>query len=200
MSLLQPLLALLPLDRLPRTGWVIHGVPEAESISDHILSTCHLVLALGPRINPPLDTERALALAVVHDAPEALTGDLPRGARKRLPGEARRELDRSAGAALLAPISPLALDRHGEYLAGQSREARLVKLCDKLQLGLRLVAYRRAGIGGLGEFREGLAALDTGEFPPAEDLRREIMAALDELDGAPAGAPGPAPGDVEDSP
>ena len=86
MSLLQPLLALLPLDRLPRTGWVIHGVPEAESISDHILSTCHLVLALGPRINPPLDTERALALAVVHDAPEALTGDLPRGARKRLPG------------------------------------------------------------------------------------------------------------------
>lgn len=188
MSLLPPLLALLPLDRLPRTGWVIVGVLDPESISDHILSTCHLVLALAPRVSPPLDTDRALALAAVHDAPEALTGDLPHGASSRLSAEARREMDRDAGLAILTPLSPLAVERHAEYLEGLSREARLVRLCDKLQLGVRLVALRRAGIGGLDEFREGLLALDASEFTPAEDLRREILDALDALDQSPASA------------
>ncbi|MDP6520931.1 MAG: HD domain-containing protein, partial [Planctomycetota bacterium] len=151
-------------------------------ISDHILSTCHLVLALGPKTNPPLNTERALALAIIHDAPEALTGDLPRGASERLPAAARGKMDRDAAQSLLEPISALALTHHSEYMAGQTREARLVKLCDKLQLGVRLVAYGRAGIRGLDEFREGLETLDALEFSAAEDLRLEILAELESLD------------------
>ena len=66
-----------------------------------------------------------------------------------------------------------------ELRAGETREARFAALCDRLQLGVRLVGYVRAGLGGLGEFRDGLEGLDAAEFPPAEDLRREILDALD---------------------
>jgi 5'-deoxynucleotidase YfbR-like HD superfamily hydrolase len=91
-------------------------------------------------------------------------------------------MDRDAAQSLLEPISALALTHHSEYMAGQTREARLVKLCDKLQLGVRLVAYGRAGIRGLDEFREGLETLDALEFSAAEDLRLEILAELESLD------------------
>ena len=55
-------------------------------------------------------------------------------------------------------------------------------LCDKLQLGLRWLGYRREGARGLAEFRAGLERLDCAEFPPCATLRAEILAAADELD------------------
>ena len=68
---------LATLDRLPRTGWALRGVPAPESIAGHALAVAHLVLTLAPEVEPPLRLDRALAMALVHDAPEAWTGDLP---------------------------------------------------------------------------------------------------------------------------
>src|SRR5262249_237113 len=67
-SPLEALLALSPLESLPRTGWAMRGIANAETVAGHVLGTCHLILALGPRVAPPIDTERCLALALVHDA------------------------------------------------------------------------------------------------------------------------------------
>ena len=143
------------------------------------MSTAFVALALAPRVEPPLDVDRAVTLALLHDAPEALTGDLPRRASELLPDGAKRRMEGAAARELLAPLSDIASERYEEYAAGESREARLVRLCDKLQLGLRLLAYVRAGARGLGEFRDGIEALDCSEFAPAEELRARILAALD---------------------
>jgi len=35
------------LKRLPRTGWLLRGVPAAESIADHSFGTAFVVLALA---------------------------------------------------------------------------------------------------------------------------------------------------------
>jgi len=177
-ALLDALLALEPLHDLPRTGWVLRGVRDPESIGDHVLSTCFLVLALGSRVEPPLDIERAVALALVHDAPEALIGDLPRTAARLLPAGAKAAAEDRAAAELLAPLSAHALGLWDEVRAGLTREARFVKSCDRLQLGLKLVAYQRAGRRGLDEFRETVASLDLSEFAPLASLRGEIQAAL----------------------
>jgi putative hydrolase of HD superfamily len=185
-EILDALTALLPLGRLPRTGWVLSGVPDPETIAAHVLGTCHVVLALGPRVAPPLDVERALALAVLHDAPEALTGDLPRAAAGLLPPGAKAALEAAAAERLLVPLSALAWERWRELRAGETREARFARACDRLQLGVQLLAYVRAGLGGLDEFRRTLAEVDCAEFAPAEALRREILARL------PAAGQGPA--------
>ncbi len=176
--LLGSLLRLQSLQDLPRTGWIQRGIQAPETVAGHILGVCHLVLALGPRVEPPLDTERALALALVHDAPEALLGDLPRTAAELLPPGAKRAAEQRAAELLLAPLSALARERFDEHQRGESREARFTRVCDRLQLGLRLLAYRRFGIGGLEEFEETLRGLDCGEFAPARELLEEL---LDEL-------------------
>lgn len=177
-SLLGALLALYPLHDLPRTGWVLRGIETPESIGDHVLATAFLVLALGPRVEPALDVERALALAILHDAPEALTGDLPRTMATLLPPGAKATAEKQAARRLLQPLSGFALERWEEYTAGVSREARFVRVCDRLQLGLRLVAYVRAGRRGLDEFRETVAGLDCAEFGAAARLKAEILAAV----------------------
>lgn len=182
MSALAALSPLLALDRLPRTGWVLAGVPRPESIAAHSLGTALVVLALGPRVAPPLDVDRAASLAVLHDAPEALLTDLPRSASECLPEGAKAEAERRAAQRLLAPLSALALARFHEFHARASREARFVRLCDRLHLGLRWLAYRREGLGDLGEFRGSLEDLECAEFAPCAELRAEILAAAERLD------------------
>ena len=82
--------------------------------------------------------------------------------------------------ALLGPLSELALLRSREFREGRSREARFVRLCDRLHLGVRMLAYLRAGVRGLQEFRASLEELDCGEFPPCASLRAAILRAVDE--------------------
>lgn len=174
--MLEPLLRLLPLDALPRTGWTLAGVPAPESIAGHVLGAAHLALALGPRAEPPLAMDRVLAMVLVHDVPEALSGDLPRAAALALPDGAKAAMEQALAAELAGPLG--LEEAWAEYQAGATREARFARLCDKLQLGVRLVGYRRAGQAGLDEFRGGLEALDCAEFPAAAALREEILAAL----------------------
>lgn len=175
--LLPALLALQPLHDLPRTGWILRGIAAPESVGDHVLSTAFVALALAPRVEPPLDLARVLGLALVHDVPEALTGDLPRSASSLLPQGAKTAMEREAARELLDPIGPEAHELWREYAAATTREARFVRVCDRLQLGLRLVAYVRSGRTGLEEFRATVAALDCGEFAAAARLKDEILAA-----------------------
>jgi len=178
MSQLTALLALLVLDDLPRTGWILRGVPRPESVAGHVLGTAFVALALGPRVEPPLDMRGVLTMALVHDVPEAATGDLPRRAGAWLPGGAKREMEAAAAREVLEHLS---LDAHAafeSYAASATREARFVRLCDKLQLGVRLLGYQRAGQRGLEEFAANLRRLDCREFQVADELRREILAAL----------------------
>jgi len=178
---LEALSALLPLDRLPRTGWLVAGVADPESVAAHSLGTALVVLALGPRVEPRLDVDRAVSLAVLHDAPEALLTDLPRAAVECLPPGAKAAGERRAAERLLVPLSELAWLRFEEFRAQETREARFVRLCDQLHLGLRWLGYRREGARVPGGFRAGLEALACGEFAPCAELRSEILAAADEL-------------------
>jgi putative hydrolase of HD superfamily len=177
MDQLEALCRLAALERLPRTGWLIAGLGQAESVAAHGLGVALVVLALGPGVAPGLDVDRALALAIVHDAPEALLGDLPKRAGELLPAGAKAAAEARAAAELLGPLSGPALERFEEYRRQESREARFVRLCDKLALGVRLVAYRRSGARGLEGFLPGLEALDCSEFPSALALKDAILAA-----------------------
>jgi putative hydrolase of HD superfamily len=177
--MLTALLALQALEGLPRTGWIQRGVARPESVADHILGACYVALALGPRVEPPIDVERALALILVHDAPEALLGDLPRKAASLLPPGAKASAEARAAEEILPPLSDVAHERFLEYRAARSREARFARLCDRLQLGVKLLAHLRAGVRGLEDFEDTLCALDCSEFRPAEEFKREILAAVE---------------------
>ena len=122
--------------------------------------------------------ERVLAMALVHDAPEALTGDLPRTAAVHLPPGAKHAMEGEIARDLVEPLSTAAARAWSEYQSRETRESCLVALCDRLQLGVRLVGYQREGRSGLDEFRRGLEELDCTGFAPAQALLDEILEAL----------------------
>jgi len=179
MQTLDALLELLALDRLPRTGWLQVGVPAPESVGAHSQSVALVALALAPRVEPALSTDRAMALALVHDTPEAWLGDIPRRGAGLLPPGAKAQAETEAASQLLRPLSPAALERWEEYQQAETREARFARLCDRLAMGVRALGYAQAGFRRLDGFRSSLGELDCAEFPPCAELQASILAALD---------------------
>jgi putative hydrolases of HD superfamily len=154
------------LKRLKRKGWVDRGVEDPESVSDHSFRLALMTMVLGQR-RPTLDIARAVCLAIVHDLPESLTGDvtpfddrlddsdsgnddlffeLPTysDAAEHAKTEAERQAMRDMVADLPPDIRTLLLDAWEEYEAGQTPEARFVRQLDKLETWLQAVEYREA--------------------------------------------------------
>jgi len=158
----------------PRAGWGLRGVASPESVAEHSHRVALLALVLAPRAQPPLDTARCVALALVHDLAEALVGDITpydgvsADEKRRREEEAMRHLADLAGDAGL-----LALWR--EYDAAESPEARFVKELDKLETVLQAAEYEERGSGALDEFWENAGARLTSPATRAllEALRRE---------------------------
>lgn len=153
------------LKRLQRQGWVDRGVPDPESVSDHSfrLALMTLLIAGG---DASVDTDRALRLALVHDLPEALAGDVtPFDDRLREAGvdrealfhdmpaysdaadQAKHEAERDALSEMTAELPDdvrhMLVAAWEEYEAGESREAQLVRQLDKLETWLQALEYRQ---------------------------------------------------------
>jgi putative hydrolases of HD superfamily len=172
-SLLDVLLELQTLDRIPRSGWMLRGVPEPESVSEHNWHVAFLVWALAPQV-PGLDAARALDLAMIHDLAEVRLGDLPRTAARYLPAGAKHQAEGEALAEMLAPLGERGPALYAEYRRGQTPEARFVTACDKLQLMLKVSLYQHWGAGGLAEFWGNPANFPDVEFPPVRRLFEEL--------------------------
>lgn len=168
-SLLDLALELQSLDRLPRAGYVLRGVADPESVTEHSWHVLFLVWALG-RLVPEVDVARAVEIALVHDLAELRVGDLPRTAARYFPAGAKAAAETAAMAEILAPLPAEARQLYAEYQAAETPEARLVKACDKLQLMLKVAAYERWGAGGLGEFWDNPDNFPDGGFAPVAEL------------------------------
>jgi putative hydrolase of HD superfamily len=172
-SLLDALLELQALDRLPRTGYALRGVDAPESISEHGFHLAVLIWALAPGV-PGVDLGRALELALIHDLPEVRIGDLPRTAGRYLPPGAKAAAEAAALAELLAPLGNRATALLAEFEASETREARLVRACDKLQLMVKVFTYERWGAAGLEEFWDNEVNFPEPGFAPIDELLADL--------------------------
>ncbi|MCX6814897.1 MAG: HD domain-containing protein [Candidatus Aenigmarchaeota archaeon] len=131
-----------------RAGWVERGVRGPETSSDHSFMVVLMVLVLGK--NRKLNMEKALKLAIVHDLPEAIVGDIiSKGNWKegghmwdrekvRLEREAMKKLSSLLGDAGI-------LDLWEEFESLKSQEARFVKDLDRLATILQAIEYQKTG-------------------------------------------------------
>ena len=150
--LLDQLDALAPLGDLPRTGWVIRGCLPAETIAAHTVQVAILVAALCDALRAEgtaVDGERALRMALVHDAPEARTGDVPNPSKTPALAAALAEHEAGVAAEILTPAL------HADWVDGErgsSLEARIVAAADKIQMLQKLSLYTRHGRVGHARF------------------------------------------------
>jgi putative hydrolase of HD superfamily len=174
-SLLDLFLEAQTLDRVPRSGYVLRGVAEPESVTEHTWHVLFLVWVLGAGIEG-MDVARAVEIALVHDLAELRIGDLPRTSSHYFPEGAKRTAEAAAMADVLAPLAERALPLYEDYQQGRTPEARLVKACDKLQLMLKVAVYERWGTGALAEFWDNPDNFPDGGFPAVKELFEELRA------------------------
>jgi putative hydrolase of HD superfamily len=160
----------------PRLGWLQRGVPRAESVADHSHGVALAALLLLEAAGGELDRGRIVTMAVLHDLPEAVTGDLSLGASRLLPDGAKPRLEAAAMDELGAGLPLFAGWRAiwDEFEAQETPEAQLVRDADRIDLLVQALAYERAtGTRELEEF---------WEFAPPSSFRlpasRELAAAL----------------------
>lgn len=174
-SILELLVELQILDRVPRIGYNLRGVDRPESVSEHTFHIVFLAWALAHE-SPELDRLRVLELALVHDVPEVRMGDLPRTASSYFPPGAKSSAELAAAKDILAPLGPAGAGLVQEYQQGSSPEARFVSCCDKLQLLLKVAVYERWGAGGLEEFHHAFDTFDDGGFEAIARVVEELRA------------------------
>lgn len=141
-----------PLDRVPRAGYVLRGVPEPESVAAHSHFVALLALLVCDACPGEFDREKALAMAIMHDLAEARLMDIPMPAGDAYLKEAKQEAEQAIFDDLLAGFPARYAAYHRELLEVSSPEARLIRGLDKAQMMLKIVMYEKEGRGRLAEF------------------------------------------------
>ena len=70
------------LKNLPRTGWVLRGVSqaEAENVAEHSFESASLALVIATKLKEKgveVNVYKAVTIALIHDWAESLVGDIP---------------------------------------------------------------------------------------------------------------------------
>jgi len=158
-QMLGTLIELQRLKRLDRTGWILRGLPNGtESVASHSFGVAVTAMFVADRVNymgVQVDLERVMRLALLHDWPEVLVGDLPRTATMFFGSEARKSAEEKAFAEIVASMDDLGTNYralHAEYEERNSLEAKIVKVADIIDLLVQALALERAGARGLDEF------------------------------------------------
>lgn len=159
---------LYQLKTLPRTGWVDRGISaeKAESVADHSYFTM-LIAWVVAHNDDSLDANRVLQLALIHDAAEAIAGDIPPYDPADIPTDpdarrqffsvrlnhspesrARKDAIESAAAEQVMTMLPDSVrstwrQLWHEYEQQESPEARLVKQVDKLEVFIQSRLYAK---------------------------------------------------------
>ena len=131
------------LKNLPRSGWRLAGIKNAESTADHSFRAAVIayVLAKMEGASP----ERACALAVFHDIPEARTGELDKimaSYHDKCTAETKAVKESEASAILGGRWYS---DIIGEIEARQTLESKVANDADLLECVLTAIEYAQSG-------------------------------------------------------
>jgi putative hydrolase of HD superfamily len=178
MSLLDLFIEAGNLKKLPRTGWLLRGVSNPESIADHSYRVALITLFLADELRAKgveIDVERALKIAVLHDLAEARLTDIPLTAQYYL-DKSKAEKKAAMELFIKTPNPREYFRLWREYEEGLSLEGRLVKFADKLEMLIQAYEYERAGFADLDEFWGTVEKLKESEFyPHLHDIVEELL-------------------------
>jgi putative hydrolases of HD superfamily len=168
------------LKRYKRTGWLIAGVSDPESIADHTFRAAALAAIVAALEGA--EPERAALLSLFHDSQETRLTDIPYLAKayvKRAPNE---QVTAEQTRGLPTAVAEMIGGSVAEYEDKASLEARCARDADKLDCLAQAIEYREQGNQNIQPWIDSsVAALRTASAKRlAEDLLR--ARSLDWLD------------------
>ncbi len=150
------------LKHLRRTGWVVRGVPMAETVGSHSWRMALMAMQKENELKTlGVNVDRVIEICLLHDVAEAVVGDIvpeqhqtdkikiSKAEKHILETNAIRELSERYHFPKLEEL-------FNEYEAQKTPEARVVKNLDKLDMLLQAYEYTQAypALTGLNEFMQ----------------------------------------------
>ncbi|MRR16925.1 MAG: HD domain-containing protein [Deltaproteobacteria bacterium] len=126
--------------KTPRSGYQFLGSGR-ESVAEHVLRTVFIGYALC-KINPALDELRVLKMCVLHDLPEARTGDMNYVNKKYVKVDEEKAVRELTENLFFGGDIRQAID---EFNAKETMEARIARDADQIALILQLKEYGDLG-------------------------------------------------------
>ena len=128
------------LKELPRSGYHFLGSGK-ESVAEHSFMTAFICLVMS-RMEPGLDSEKLISMALIHDLPEARTGDLNYVQKQYVTADESKAVgDMTHGLAFGNEFADLL----AEFSKGDTREAMLANDADQLSFILELKRHKDTG-------------------------------------------------------
>ena len=152
--IIQTLFRFDVLNKLPRTGFAIRGIPRPETLGEHCFSASVLAAILIDEIRSSgteINGEKVLKMAILHETGEILVGDIPHPASVFMGTEVKQRMERAAGKQVLLNFPGLQ-EIIDEFEAGTTIESRLIRGVDKLQMMIKVLIYESEGQGYLEDF------------------------------------------------
>jgi len=160
MKLIEFALTIGKLKKLKRTGWVRYGIPNSESVAEHIFRLAVLTMFLANKVG--IDPYKSVKMALIHDLGEATIGDIVTRRGKHLLPNAKHKLEKER-AALDTILSLVGAKEYvalfDEYEAQATKEAQFVYQLDKLEMALQAFEYEKEHDIDLEEFFESACAV-----------------------------------------
>ncbi len=128
------------LNKTPRTGFQFLGSGK-ESVAEHVLRTIFIGYALC-KLEPGVDEFRVLKICLVHDLPEARTGDMNYVSKKYVTVDEEKAVRELADTLFFGDDIKGAID---EFNGKKTRESLLARDADQLALILQLKEYGDLG-------------------------------------------------------
>ena len=176
--------------------WALMRNFRKENISEHSLEVAVIAHALcligNKRLGKSLDADRAAVIALFHDAPEIITGDMPTPV-KYYDSEIRKSYQRIEDEAVRRLLDRLPEDLRDEYarclMPDTEREGALialVKAADKLSALIKCLEEESAGNREFAEAEKTtMARIEAMGIPEANIFLKDFIPAykrtLDEL-------------------
>lgn len=171
------------LTKVKRAGWILAGIPDAESIADHCFETAIFAAILSEFIDDPVDLRKVLLMALFHEIGEVRLMDLPRRAGKYVK-QAKKAAEHEIMLDVLGGMGaeiPALLE---EMERKESVEARLCEAAEELQIIFKALVYAKESRGDASEYRNDVANYDSLGIEPAQKIAELIGEKLNEYLGS----------------
>ena len=131
------------LKNTPRTGWLMLGIPQPESVSEHSFRASAVAVALA--VMEGADIGRTVAMDVLHDTAETRISDIASVSRAYLTAARPEAVSAHQTNGMPDEVKETYRDLVAEFEAGQTLEARCARDADKLELLATAREYERQG-------------------------------------------------------
>lgn len=176
-KLLDVILDCNELKAIPRMGWRVRGIRDGESVAEHSYAVALIAMLLADRMDLGIDREKLIKIALLHDLPEHMLGDIHAPAVRMLGEDAKERAEIRILERLFGRIEGgqeyIALWK--EFADRSSVEGRLVRAIDKLEMFTQAYEYEQEGNRRLEKFWGYDDNVRDFEFAEIQELYDELV-------------------------